>query len=47
MRCVIGRAVPCGPRSMKYEVEENVIDVACDERTIFACFAEDSLLEIV
>ena len=44
MSCVIGRAVPCGPRSMKYEVEEKVIDVACDERTIFACFAEDSSL---
>jgi hypothetical protein len=41
MRSVIGWAVPCGPRSIKYEDEEKVIDVACDERTIFACFAED------
>jgi hypothetical protein len=39
MRSVIGCAVPCGPRSMKNEEEEKVIEVACEERTIFAYFA--------
>ena len=39
MRSVIGWAVPCCPRSMESEDAEKVIDVACDERTIFARFA--------
>jgi len=31
---VIGCAVPCGPRSIKYGEEENIMDVDYDERTI-------------
>ncbi len=42
MRSMIGWAVPCGPRFMKYGVEEKVIDVACDECTITTeCPAEE------